>query len=101
MPESDSSVNVVDNPTRSRYEAREGDQVAGYITYRTRPGVVVLVHTEVDPDFEGRGVGSRMARSVLEAIRSGGMHVDPVCPFITSYIQRHPEFTDLVARSDT
>ena len=101
MPESDSSVKVVDNPTRSRYEAREGDVVAGYITYRTRPGVVVLVHTEVDPEFEGHGVGSQMARSVLEALRSGGMQVDPVCPFITSYIQRHPEYNDLVARSDT
>lgn len=94
-------MKVVDNPMRSRYEARAGDQVAGYIAYRTRPGVVVLVHTEVDPAFEGRGVGSLMARSVLEALRSGGMQVDPVCPFITSYIERHPEFGDLVARADT
>jgi predicted GNAT family acetyltransferase len=101
VPESDSSLKVVDNPTRSRYEAHAGGEVAGYITYRTRPGVVVLVHTEVEPAFEGRGVGSKMARSVLEALRSGGMQVDPVCPFIVSYIKRHPEYDDLVARSDT
>jgi uncharacterized protein len=101
MPESDLSVEVVDNPSRSRYEAHIGDRLAGFVTYRTRPGVVVLVHTEVDDEFEGSGVGSRMASSVLEELRARGLQVDPVCPFIAAYIERHPEFADLVAGPQT
>ena len=61
MPEPDSSVRVVDNPDRSRYEAYVGDELAGFVIYRKRPGVVVTVHTEVNAGFEGHGVGSRLA----------------------------------------
>jgi len=97
MPESNSAVRVVDNPDKRRYETFIGDDLAGFLTYRTRPGVVVLVHTEVDPDFEGHGVGSQLASAVLGEARAQGLHIDPVCPFIVSYIRRHPEHADLVA----
>ncbi|HVA02376.1 MAG TPA: GNAT family N-acetyltransferase [Acidimicrobiales bacterium] len=98
MPEPDSSVQVVDNPERSRYEAYVGDELAGLVTYRTRPGVQVLVHTEVEGPFEGHGLGSRLASAVLDQVRARGLHVVPVCPFIAGYIDRHPELSDLVAK---
>jgi uncharacterized protein len=98
MRESEPSVEVVDNPTASRYEAHVGERLAGFVMYRKRPGVVVLVHTEVNDDFEGRGIGGRLASAVLETLRVAGLRVDPVCPFIASYIERHPEYADLVAR---
>jgi predicted GNAT family acetyltransferase len=98
MPEVDSPVTVVDNPAKNRYEARIGDELAGFVVYRFRPGVMVLVHTEVDPAFGGHGVGGRLAAAALEDIRNRGLTVDPVCPFITSYLERHPQFADLVAR---
>jgi predicted GNAT family acetyltransferase len=101
MPESDPTVEVIDNPTKGRYEAHVGNRLAGFVTYRTRPGVVVLVHTEVDDDFEGHGVGSRLASSVLESLRARDLQVDPICPFIVAYIKRHPEFADLVAGPQT
>ena len=91
MPEAEPSVEVVDNPASSRYEAHVGDRLAGFVTYQKRPTSVVLVHTEVDDDFEGRGIGSRLASSVLETLRTAGLKVEPVCPFIASYIERHPE----------
>jgi len=100
MPEPDSSVRVVDNPDKERYEAYVGDELAGFVTYRARPGAVVLVHTEVDDAFEGRGVGGRLAAGALDDLRARGVKVEPLCPFIARYIQRHPEFSDLVARSD-
>jgi predicted GNAT family acetyltransferase len=100
MPESEPSVEVVDNPASSRYEAHVGDRLAGFVTYLKRPGVVVLVHTEVYDDFEGHGIGSRLASSVLETLRAAGLKVVPVCPFISSYIQRHPQYADLVARAE-
>ncbi len=97
MPEPDSSVRVVDNPDRSRYEAYVGDELAGFVIYRKRPGVVVTVHTEVNAGFEGHGVGSRLAAVALAEARSKGLRIEPVCPFIRQYIERHPEFADLVA----
>jgi len=97
MSEVDSPVTVMDNPAKNRYEARFGDELAGFVTYRFRPGVMVLVHTEVDPAFGGRGVGGRLAAAALQDIGNRGMNVDPVCPFIASYLERHPEFAGLVA----
>jgi predicted GNAT family acetyltransferase len=99
MPDSDLSVRVVDNPDKNRYEAYVGDELAGFVTYRARPGVVVLVHTQVDDAFEGRGVGGRLAAGALDDLRARGVKVEAWCPFIVRYIQRHPEFSDLVARS--
>jgi predicted GNAT family acetyltransferase len=100
VQEPDPQLILVDNPVRNRYEARLGNKLAGFVTYLTRPGVVVLVHTEVEPEFEGTGVGGRLASAVLEALRADGQQVDPVCPFIASYIERHPKYADLVARPD-
>jgi uncharacterized protein len=97
MPEPAANVNVVDNPTRKRFEAFVGDRLAGFVTYRTRPGIVVLVHTEIDTAFEGHGVGSQLAAAVLGQIRDRNLKVEPLCRFITRFIARHPEFADLVA----
>jgi predicted GNAT family acetyltransferase len=101
MPSSDSSVRVVDNPTRHRYEAFVDGELAGFVTYRTRPGVVVLVHTEVDTDFEGHGVGGRLAKGALDDAGARGLKVDPLCPFIGRYLERHPEYADLVTPSES
>lgn len=97
MTEPDSAVRVVDNPRDTRFEAYVGDQLAGFVTYRIRPGVMVLVHTEVGAEWEGHGVGGRLAEVALEQARARGLKVKPVCPFIASYIERHPELSDLVA----
>jgi len=99
MPASDSTVRVVDNPDRNRFEAYIGNELAGYVTYRVRPGVVVLVHTEVGSEFKGHGVGGHLAAATLEQIRAQGLKVEPLCPFIAHYLEQHPELTDLVAEA--
>jgi predicted GNAT family acetyltransferase len=92
-------LTVKDDPTELRYEAlREGELVAE-IRYLTEPGVVVLVHTEVNPSEEGSGLGSLLVRAALDDIRERGLHVVPVCPFVAAYIRRHPEYADLVIRN--
>src|ERR1700722_6454719 len=70
MPETDPSVKVLDNAAGHRYEAFVGGQLAGFITYRARPGAVVLVHTEVNKAFEGHGVGGRLAAAAFEDARA-------------------------------
>lgn len=54
-------------------------------------------HTEVGDDFEGRGVGSALVRGALDDVRRNGLSVQPLCPFVKSWIQRHPGYGDLVS----
>jgi uncharacterized protein len=90
-------LTIHDNTERRRYEARIGTKVVGVISYHAPPGRLTLIHTEVDPAFEGKGVGSRLVGGALEDIRRRGLSLVPVCPFVRSYLMRHPEQADLVA----
>ena len=92
----DETLRVADNPAERRYEAHLGDRLAGFAEYRLAPGRVIFFHTVVDPDLEGRGFGSQLARGALDDVRVRGLWVTPHCPFIRSYIRRHPEYADLV-----
>jgi uncharacterized protein len=91
-----SELVVQDNPQELRYEALQDGEPVGLIRYRVEPGVVVLVHTEVDEAVEGTGVGSRLVRGALDDIRARGLRLVPVCPFVAAYLRRHPEYADLV-----
>jgi uncharacterized protein len=88
---------VADNPRASRYELWLGTTRAGLIEYQSEPGMVFLVHTEVDPAFEGQGLGERLVAGALEDIRARGLKLVPLCPFVRAYLRRHPDQADLVA----
>ncbi len=92
-------LQIVDEPSRHRYEARLGDTVIGFTEYRVVPGRVSLYHTEVDPAFEGRGVAGRLAAGALDDIRARGLAVTVTCPFIRAFVKRHPEYQDLKTRA--
>jgi uncharacterized protein len=88
---------VQDNPDHSRYELYGGGELAGFATYQRSEGTIRLRHTEVDDRFEGRGLGSALARHVLDEARREGLAVLPSCPFMAGYIREHPdEYLDLV-----
>ena len=89
-------IEVRDNPSDHRYEVFVDGGLAGFSLYRTEPDLVIFFHTEIDPDYEGHGVGSALAREALSDVRRQGKHVIPQCPFIAGYIRRHDEFVDLV-----
>jgi predicted GNAT family acetyltransferase len=97
-------IQVRDNPSEHRYEARLGDRILGIIDYDLDPDApggpaMVLIHTEVRPDAEGMGVGSRLAKGALEDVRARGLKLTVQCKFVASYLRRHPdEYADLVAR---
>lgn len=90
------AVTVTNAPSEHRYEARIDDELAGFVQYRERPGLIAFIHTEVEPRFEGQGVGGTLAKAALEDARARGLAVLPFCPFVNGYIARHPEFVDLV-----
>ena len=89
-------VEVRDNPAEHRFEVHDDGKLAGFARYVRRPGRIFFVHTEIDPAFEGRGLGSQLASAALDATRATGERIVPLCPFIASYVERHPEYADLV-----
>ena len=87
---------ITDNTAASRFElALEGGPA--FVTYRRAGALLVLTHAEVPQRLEGRGVGTRLVRGALELIRARGETFVPRCPFIARYVERHPEYRDLVA----
>jgi len=92
-----SDVEVRPNPDQSRYEAWLDGERAGFAQYQVDQGTIVFTHTEVDDRFEGRGVGSALARGALDDVRAvGERRVVARCPFIKGYIEKHPEYQDLL-----
>ena len=86
-------MRVVDDPAESRYEIYDDDdKLAGFSTYRLAGDRIVFIHTEIDPAFEGHGVGSALARGALDDARRRGLTVIARCPFIARFIREHPEY---------
>src|SRR3546814_3801287 len=85
-------VTVSDNPAKSRYEALVDGEVAGFVEYRIDGDAIDMHHTEVSDAYEGKGVGSRLAKGALDAVRERGLSVIPTCPFIKRYIERHEDY---------
>ena len=87
---------MVRNADDERYELWVGNDRVGTITYRDEPDAVVLISTQVPPEFEGRGFGSRIVHDALADIRGQGLKVVAECSFAAAYIERHAEERDLV-----
>ena len=89
-------IHVVDNPDQQRYELWQGDLLAGFIEYRLRDNQVAMTHTEIDPDLQAKGLGTRLVADALADTRARGRTLKPYCPFVAAYIREHPEYADLV-----
>ena len=89
-------LEVADNPERRRYEVRLDGRVAGFSAYVPVEGRLIFTHTEVDPELEGQGIGSSLARGALDDVRRRGLRVTARCPFIAAHIRRHDEYADLL-----
>lgn len=87
---------VVDNPTDERFEIRVDGQVAGYAAYERSDKQIAFTHTKIEDEYEGKGLASVLVRRALDAAREEGRGVLPYCPFVKGWIQKHPEYTDLV-----
>ncbi|RYF76463.1 MAG: N-acetyltransferase [Comamonadaceae bacterium] len=87
---------IVDHPEQHRFEATLEGRLAGFAEYNLLTDAIMFTHTEVLGEFEGKGVGSALARHVLDEARARGLHVIPVCQFIAGYIRKHGEYLELV-----
>ncbi|GID26195.1 NAD(+)/NADH kinase [Paractinoplanes brasiliensis] len=96
VPDSADAV-VVDSFERQRYELLLGGEVAGVLHYRRHGDRVELLHTEIEQSFSGRGLAGRLASAALEDARGRATPVVATCPYVTGYLDRHPEYADLLA----
>lgn len=89
------TLDVVDVPERSRYEVLRNGKVLGFSGYQRAEGLIVFTHSEVDPALEGQGIGAALVRGAWDDVRGQGLPVLPICPFVQSWMARHPDYADL------
>ncbi|HEY9228200.1 MAG TPA: GNAT family N-acetyltransferase [Gemmatimonadaceae bacterium] len=87
---------VENNEFGRRFELRTSEGHAELQYHYRGPDTIVLVHTDVSPELQGRGLAGKLAHAALEFARTNKLGVVPVCPFVQSYLERHPEYADLV-----
>ncbi|MEZ5853405.1 MAG: GNAT family N-acetyltransferase [Hyphomicrobiaceae bacterium] len=87
---------IVDNPAQSRFEMQVEGRVA-FVAYRRGDGVITLDHAEVPRELEGKGIGGKLVRATLDAVRAEGLKVVPRCSFVAAFINRNAAYQDLLA----
>src|SRR5215469_8350266 len=87
---------VTDNEAESRFEVHVGAERAGLIQYQRKGNELSISHTEVDEKFQGMGLAGILARAALDQARARGESVLPFCPYVRSWIGKHPDYVDLV-----
>lgn len=96
MSDEQDKIEVVNNEANHQFEAKVSGQVA-FAAYKLQGETITFTHTVVPPELEGQGLGSKIVKTGLEYARAEHLTVVPQCPFVASYIQRHPEYNDLIA----
>jgi uncharacterized protein len=81
---------VVDNPDESRFEFR-ADGLLAELVYRRHGKRLVLVHTEVPAELEGRGIGGALVTAAIDEAAGDGLTLVPLCPFARGWLERHPD----------
>jgi uncharacterized protein len=89
-------ADVVDDAEHNRYTINVDGDIAGFTEYHDHGTTRALMHTVIDPAYEGHGLGSELARRALDDARARGLAILPCCPFVRSYIAKHRDYVDLV-----
>lgn len=89
------SLQITNNQAKHRFETEVDGQVA-VAEYRRRGETIIFTHTEVPAGLTGRGVGAQLVRGALDQAREAGWRVVPACRFVASFIEKHPEYQNLV-----
>jgi uncharacterized protein len=86
---------ILNNKAQQRYELEvEGRIAATY--YSVADGVITFIHTEVPPELGGKGIGSKLIKGALDQVRADGLKVIAQCPFVKAFIEKHPDYQDLL-----
>lgn len=89
-------ITIVNVPELHRYEVRDGDVVAGYAQYELPDDTHVdFVHTVVEDAYGGRGLAGRLVAFAVADVRARDLRIIPHCPYVRSWLRKHPEYDDL------
>lgn len=88
-------LSIIDNTEAQRFEAQLGDDRA-VAEYHLKNNVIIFTHTEVPEVMEGKGVAGKLIKTALDTAKAEHYQVVPLCPFVSAYIKRHPDYRDLV-----
>lgn len=91
------STEVRRDDAAGRYEIVVDGAVAGYTEIKPRDGVLIMPHTLVDDAYAGQGLAKVLVTGALDDIRSRGERIKPLCPYVRSFLEKNPQYTDLVA----
>lgn len=92
-------MEVINNKKEFRFEIQLPDGEFARLDYRWLKGSIVLMHTVVPKSAQGKGVGAFLVKYVLDYIRQNGLKMIVYCPFIVKYLEKHPEYNDLLDTS--
>ena len=95
-----SDIKVLNNEAEQRFEAHLNGQLA-YLSYQRFPDRFVIVHTEVPPAVQHKGVGGKIMATALDYARDAHLRVIPLCPYVTSFVREHPEYHNLLSTEDS
>lgn len=90
---------VTNNPRLNRFEILLEEGVYAFLEYHFHKGHMAIVHTEVPEKYKGKGIAGRLAREAFEYARRTGVQVKIYCPFVKTWIEKHPEFMDLISQN--
>lgn len=91
------TIEVRDSPEEQRYEAWVDGRLAGVAGYQKTHDLIVFTHTDVEPEFKGKGIGATLVRHALDDVRARGTRrVLPLCPFVKAWVANHREYADLL-----
>jgi predicted GNAT family acetyltransferase len=88
-------TDIVNNTAHHRYELAVDGHLAA-TDYKIADGVITFIHTEVPPELGGKGIGSKLIKGALDQVRADGLKVNAECPFVKGYIEKHPDYADLL-----
>ncbi|CAM4307644.1 GNAT family N-acetyltransferase [Flavobacterium terrigena] len=89
------NISLIKNEEKHRFEITFKNHKA-FIDYKERPGKISLIHTEVEPELEGKGAATAVIEKTLEYIEQNNFKLVPLCPLVFAYIKRHPEWKRIV-----
>jgi predicted GNAT family acetyltransferase len=86
---------ISNNAAQHRFELEvDGHIAAAY--YERSADVITFEHTEVPAELGGKGVGSKLVKGALDQVRAEGLSVVPQCPFVKAWIEKHPDYSNLL-----
>jgi predicted GNAT family acetyltransferase len=94
------SISVVKNYELNRFEIYSDGELAGFVEFKVSNQKISYTHTEIDPEFGGKGLGSQLIKEALDEALEQNLEVAPYCSFVSAYIKKNSEkYLDLVPKS--